>query len=195
MEREGEAFDDTIHLFGDKLKEGAGHTEDVEHQAVETAKDTSSNILSGIVHDISSASQRTRSVGADVLHSSDENARNAMRSFKGEFDDVVHDVLDTTHHATDVLKNTLQKADTVGDAFKGQQLKVNLSCTCDLRHAFRFGPVTENLRCIILGCLITLLSGVPGKIFDISTTAHLEKDLSSCFQMQQLKEFVLLKMV
>lgn len=118
----GETLGDTIHLFGDKLKETAEEAGNMGHQAMETAKDTASNMLSGIVHDISNTAEKVRSVGADVTHSLNEDANKTMHTLKGEFDDVTRQVLDTTHHATDALKNTLQEAEIAGDALKGQRL-------------------------------------------------------------------------
>ncbi|VBB31770.1 unnamed protein product [Acanthocheilonema viteae] len=106
----GESLDDTIHLFGDKLKETTRQAGDMGHQAVEAAKDTTSNMLSGI-----DMSEKTRSIGADVAHSLDEGANKAMDTFKEEFDDVSHGILDTAHLATSTLKNTLQEA---GDVLK-----------------------------------------------------------------------------
>ncbi|VDK72204.1 unnamed protein product [Litomosoides sigmodontis] len=125
MEHEGEALDNTIHLFRDKLKETAGHAGEVAHEAVERAKHTASDVLPEIVRDVSNASQKTRGVGADVLHSLDESASSAMHSFKGEFDDAVHGILDATHHATDAFENTLQEANPPGDAFKGAAAQVH----------------------------------------------------------------------
>ncbi|VDK80440.1 unnamed protein product [Onchocerca ochengi] len=113
--RAGEVLDDTVHLFGDKIKETGGQIRDMEHRAMETTKDTASNILSGAVHEISGAAQEVRNMGADIIHSLDEGTNKAIHSAKGEFDDVTRDILDTAHRATDTLK---QKTEIVSDIFK-----------------------------------------------------------------------------
>uniref|UniRef100_A0A158Q8V1 Methyl-accepting transducer domain-containing protein n=1 Tax=Elaeophora elaphi TaxID=1147741 RepID=A0A158Q8V1_9BILA len=112
----GEGLGDTIHLFGDKLKETAGQAADKGHQTLETAKDTASNVLSGIAQDVSSVSQKTLNVAADVTHSLDEDANKAMHTFKEEFDDATRDILETTHSA---LKNTLQEEGMTASVLKG----------------------------------------------------------------------------
>ncbi|CAG9531028.1 unnamed protein product [Cercopithifilaria johnstoni] len=127
----GEALGDTLHLFGNKLKETVGQAEDMGHQAVETAKDTASNMLSGMAQDISNTSQKIRGMGADMAHSLHEDANKAMHAFKGEFDDVTHDILDTNHHAFDTLKNTLQEAEVSGDALKDKNVSGNTSHSND----------------------------------------------------------------
>ncbi|EJD76670.1 hypothetical protein, variant [Loa loa] len=106
----GEALDDTVHLFGDKLKEMAGQSKDMGHQTLETANDTASKMLS-------STAQKAGNVGADVAHLVDEGAK-AMHTFEGEFDDLTREISDTTHHAADILTNTLQKAEIAGDPLK-----------------------------------------------------------------------------
>lgn len=105
----GEALDDTAHIFGDKLKETVEQAGDMGHQAVQTAKETASDMLSGIAHNISSTSQKIYNVGADVAHSLNPDTNKAMNTFKGEFDDITRGILDTAHHTIGTLKNTLQE--------------------------------------------------------------------------------------
>ncbi|MCP9264436.1 Reticulon-like protein [Dirofilaria immitis] len=68
----GEVSGDTINLFSDKMKETAEQTRDMGHQAMETVKDTASDMLSGAVHGISNLSEKVHNVGADITHSLDE---------------------------------------------------------------------------------------------------------------------------
>ncbi len=112
-----EALDDTVHVLGDKVKEMVGQAGDMGQQTMETAGDTVSNILSRKVRDVASAGQEADSVNEDVRYSMDEGE---MHTFKGKFDDVTSEILDSTHHATNILTNTLQKAEVTGDTLKGQ---------------------------------------------------------------------------
>uniref|UniRef100_A0A1I8EQI5 Uncharacterized protein n=1 Tax=Wuchereria bancrofti TaxID=6293 RepID=A0A1I8EQI5_WUCBA len=111
-----EALDDTVHVLGDKVKEMVGRAGDMGQETMETAGDTVSNMFSRKVHDIASAAQEADSVNEDVRYSLDEGA---VHTFNGKFDDVTREILDSTHHATNTLTNTLQKADVTGDALKG----------------------------------------------------------------------------
>lgn len=110
------ALDDTVHVLGDKVKEMVGQAGDMGQQTMEIAGDTVSNMLSRKVRDVASAGQEADSVNEDVRYSMDEGE---MHTFKGKFDDVTREILDSTHHATNILTNTLQKAEVTGDTLKG----------------------------------------------------------------------------
>ncbi|VDO82389.1 unnamed protein product [Onchocerca flexuosa] len=111
----GEVVDDTVHLFGDKMKETGEQIRDMGHQAMETAKNTASDMLSGAVHEISGATQEVRNMGSDIMQSLNEGMNKTIHFPKKEFDDMTRDILDIAHRATDTLE---QKTEIASDIFR-----------------------------------------------------------------------------
>uniref|UniRef100_A0A915PQZ2 Reticulon-like protein n=1 Tax=Setaria digitata TaxID=48799 RepID=A0A915PQZ2_9BILA len=106
----------TSEAFGNKTKEVTEQSGGKEYQSLEIpSRDTASNVLSGIIHGVSSAAEEARSMGVDVAHSLEEGVNKAVHTFKDEFDGMVYEILEHSARNRAVFNEPVHEGHQVAD--------------------------------------------------------------------------------